>query len=163
VAPRLEAAEAGGLLYQRAPLLGLRGEDCLDLALADDRMHALAEPEVGEDLDQVEASHRGLVEQVLPLPAAMERRATESSAYSTGTVPSWLSNSSSTSQKSAGRGSPRRQRGRPSGFSARSSFGLSDPAAQRIASATFDFPEAVRPTMTPTPGSRRTSTGSGND
>ena len=50
-----------------------------------------------------------------------------------------------------------------SGFSARSSSGLSEPAAQRIASETFDLPEPFGPTMTPTPGSRRTSTGSGND
>ena len=50
-----------------------------------------------------------------------------------------------------------------SGFSARSSVGLSEPAAQTIASATFDFPEPFGPTTTATPGSRRTSTGSGND
>ena len=50
-----------------------------------------------------------------------------------------------------------------SGFSARSSLGESEPAAQRIASATFDFPEPFGPTMTPTPGSRRTSTVSGKD
>src|SRR6185503_6959718 len=50
-----------------------------------------------------------------------------------------------------------------SGFSARSSCGESDPAAQTIASDTFDFPEPFGPTITPTPGSRRISTGSGND
>ena len=98
-----------------------------------------------------------------PSPPRCSRRATESSEYSSGPVPSWLSKSSSTSQKSAGpRFAPPAKR-TSSGFSARSSFGLSDPAAQRIASETFDFPEPFGPTITPTPGSRRTSTGSGND
>ena len=72
MAPAFEAAEAGRLFDQRAPLLGLRGEDRLDLALADDRMHALAEAEVGEDLDQVEPAHGRAVEEVLPLPTAVQ-------------------------------------------------------------------------------------------
>ena len=38
-----------------------------------------------------------------------------------------------------------------------------EPAAQTIASETFDFPEPFGPTTTATPGSRRISTGSGND
>src|SRR5829696_229889 len=50
-----------------------------------------------------------------------------------------------------------------SGFSARSSDGLRLPAAQTIASATFDFPEPFGPTTTATPGSSLTSTWSGND
>ena len=50
-----------------------------------------------------------------------------------------------------------------SGFSALSSDGASEPAAQTIASDTFDLPEPLGPTTTATPGSRRTSTGSGND
>ena len=50
-----------------------------------------------------------------------------------------------------------------SGFSARSSDGVSDPAAQTIASATFDLPEPFGPTTTATPGSSFTSTGSTND
>ena len=37
------------------------------------------------------------------------------------------------------------------------------PAAQTIASEMFDLPEPFGPTTTATPGSRRTSTGSGND
>ena len=41
--------------------------------------------------------------------------------------------------------------------------GLSDPAAQTIASATFDLPEPFGPTTTATPGSSETSTRSGND
>src|SRR5262249_35293367 len=50
-----------------------------------------------------------------------------------------------------------------SGFSARSSVGAIEPDAQTIASETFDFPDPFGPTTTATPGSRRTSTGSGND
>ena len=72
MAARLEAAEPGRLLDQRAPLLRLRREDRLDLALADDRVHALAEPEVGEQLDEVEPPHGGLVDEVLALAAAVE-------------------------------------------------------------------------------------------
>ena len=69
---RLEAPEAGGFLDERAALLGLRGEDRLHLALPDDRVHALAEAEVGEQLDEVEAPYCGPVEEVLALTAAME-------------------------------------------------------------------------------------------
>jgi len=72
MSPRLEAAETGGLLDQRAPLLRTRREDGLDLALADDRVHPLAEPEICEQLDEVEAAHRGLVQEVLPLAAAVQ-------------------------------------------------------------------------------------------
>ena len=50
-----------------------------------------------------------------------------------------------------------------SGFSARSSDGVSEPAAQTIASAMFDLPEPFGPTMTATPGSSEISSVSGND
>src|SRR6185312_8938264 len=69
---RLETAEPCGLFDQRAPFLGLRREDRLDLALPDDRVHALAETEVGEQLDEIEPPHGGLVHEVLPFAAAME-------------------------------------------------------------------------------------------
>ena len=68
----LEAPEPGGLFDHRAPLLGLRAEDRLDLALADDRVHPAAEPEVGEDLDEVDPAHRSAVDEVLALTAAVE-------------------------------------------------------------------------------------------
>src|SRR5581483_5981785 len=74
-----------------------------------------------------------------------------------------LSKRSSTSQKSAAPRPAAPANRTSSGFSARSSSGLSEPAAQRMASDTFDLPEPFGPTMTPTPCSRRTSTGSGND
>src|SRR5206468_8004116 len=68
----LEAAETGGLLEQLPPLLRLRAEDLLDAPLADDRVHPAAEPEVGEQLDEVDPPHRGPVEQVLTLAAAVQ-------------------------------------------------------------------------------------------
>src|SRR6476661_1817503 len=68
----LEAAEPCRLLDQPSPLRRLRGEDRLDLALADDRVHPLAEPEVGEQFDEVEPPHRGSVDEVLPLAAAVQ-------------------------------------------------------------------------------------------
>src|SRR5262245_53878386 len=80
-----------------------------------------------------------------------------------GHVPSSLSKTSSTSQCSPGlRSSPPAKR-TSSGFSARSSDGVREPAAQTIASAMFDFPEPFGPTMTATPGSSEISIGSGND
>src|SRR5581483_5574599 len=45
VLARLEAAEAGSLLDEGAPLLRPGGEDRLDLPLADDRVHTLTEAE----------------------------------------------------------------------------------------------------------------------
>ena len=68
----LEATEPGRLLDQPSPLRRLRRENRLDLALADDRVHPLAEPEVGEQLDEVEPPHRGPVDEVLALAAAVQ-------------------------------------------------------------------------------------------
>ena len=127
-------------------------------------MHALAEAEVGEQLDEVEAADGGLVDEVLALAAAVKpARDRELGVVDGVPAPSSLSNRSSTSQKSAGPRFAAPAKRTSSGFSARSSLGLSEPAAQRIASATLDFPEPFGPTITPTPGSRRTSTVSGKD
>ena len=68
----LEPAEACSLLDEIPPLLRPRGEDLLDTPLADDRMHRSAEPEIGEQLDEIDPPHRGAVDEVLPLPAAMQ-------------------------------------------------------------------------------------------
>ena len=68
----LEAPEPGGLLDELAPFLGLRAEDLLDAALADDRAHLAAEPDVGEQLDEIRAAHRRAVDEVLPLTAAVQ-------------------------------------------------------------------------------------------
>ena len=70
--PPLELAETGGLLDQLAPLLRLRGQHRLDLALADDRVHRAAEPDVGEQLDEIGAAHLRLVDEVLALAAAVQ-------------------------------------------------------------------------------------------
>ena len=69
---RLKRPEPGGLLEQRAPFLGLRAEDLLDPALADDRVHPAAEAEIGEQLDEVDAAHGRAVQQVLALAAAVQ-------------------------------------------------------------------------------------------
>ena len=58
MAAPLEPSQAGGLLDELAPLLGLRAEDLLDAALADDRAHLAAEPDVGQQLDQIRAAYR---------------------------------------------------------------------------------------------------------
>jgi len=68
----LELAQARSVLDQRPPLLGLAREDLLDLALADHRAVAAAEPDVGEQLDEVGPPHRGAVDQVLALTAAVQ-------------------------------------------------------------------------------------------
>src|SRR5262249_56398444 len=72
VLPPLEAPRAARLFEQLSSLLGLRAEDLLHPALADDRVHPPAEPEVGEQLDEVDPSHGGPVEQILALTAAVQ-------------------------------------------------------------------------------------------
>ena len=100
-----------------------------------------------------------------PSPPRTSLRAIEISLKSSSSPkpPSSLSKTSSTSQWSAAARFAEPPKSTSSGFSARSSDGVSEPAAQTIASETFDFPEPFGPTTTATPGSRLTSTGSGND
>src|SRR5581483_12121812 len=50
----LEPAQPRGVLDERAPLDGARGQDRLDLSLADDRPRAGPEPHVGEELHHVQ-------------------------------------------------------------------------------------------------------------
>src|SRR5205807_9515413 len=68
----LEASEPRGFLEELTPLLRLGSEDLLDASLADDRVHPTAEPEVGEQLDEVDPADGGAVEQVLALAAAVQ-------------------------------------------------------------------------------------------
>ena len=68
----LELAEPGRLLDEVAPVLRLRGEHGVDLALRDDRVHRAAEADVGQQLDEVGAADGGLVDEVLALAAAHE-------------------------------------------------------------------------------------------
>ena len=121
-------------------------------------------PASAEQLEHVGPANGGAVDEVLALAAALERGArsraprTEAgrprSRCRTGARPR-------SGRPPAGPTSPRRGRPRASRPGARSARGC--PAAQTIASATFDFPEPFGPTTTATPGSRRTSTASGND
>ena len=97
------------------------------------------------------------------IPAIALTTDTSLKSRSSPKPPSALSNTSSTSQWSAAGRSDEPANRTSSAFSARSSDGVSDPAAHTIASATLDFPDPFGPTTTATPGSRRTSTGSGND
>ena len=68
----LELAEPCCLLDEMAPVLGPRGEDRVDLALGDDRVHRATEADIGEQLDEIRSAHRRLVDEVLPLAAAHE-------------------------------------------------------------------------------------------
>ena len=68
----LEPAEAGRLLDQLAPLGRLRVEHGLDTALRDHRAETAPETHVGEQLDQVDAANRRLVDQVLAFAAAVQ-------------------------------------------------------------------------------------------
>ena len=72
VAPPLEAAEPGCFLHERAALGGAAGQDRLDLALPDDRVHARSQPDVRQELDQVGAANRRAVDQVLALATAVQ-------------------------------------------------------------------------------------------
>ena len=99
-----------------------------------------------------------------PSPPRCSRRAIETSENSRSPKsPLSLSKTSSTSQLSAGVRPSAPLKRTSSGFSARSSDGASEPAAQTIASATFDLPEPFGPTTTATPGSNFSSSVSGND
>src|SRR5207302_1606813 len=69
VATALEDAEPRRVLDERAQLRGPAGEDLLHATLADDRA---AEPQLGEELDDVRSPHRRAVDEVLPLPAAVQ-------------------------------------------------------------------------------------------
>ena len=72
VAALLELAEPRRLLHELAPLVRLRGEHRLDLALADDGVHRAAEADVREQLDEVGAANLCLVDEVLALAAAVQ-------------------------------------------------------------------------------------------
>ncbi len=65
-------AETGRLLDQQAPVARGRGDDLLDAALADHRVHLAAEVGVGEDVDHVGEPGAGAVEPVAALTAALE-------------------------------------------------------------------------------------------
>ena len=161
----LELAEPGRLLDEVAPVLRLRGEHGVDLALRDDRVHRAAEADVGEELDEIGAPHSRLVDEVLALAATHEPARDRDLAVvdlvaeaAVGVVEHELD--LAVIRRGTFAAPPKRT---SSGFSARSSDGVSEPAAQTIASATFDLPEPFGPTTTATPGSSFSSIGSTND
>ncbi len=165
VAAALEASEPGGLLDQLAPFVRLRVEHRLDATLGDDRPQAPTETDVGQQLDEVDAAYRRLVDEVLPLPASLELAGDRNLGVgkirpgAVGIVEQQLDFAEVDVAPRPTEPAKRTS----SGFSARSSPGLIEPVAQRIESETFDFPEPFGPTTTETPGSRRISTGSTND
>ena len=70
LAAALEAPQAGGLLDQRAPFVGLGGEQRLDLSLADDGVHLATETQLGGELDDVGQTAGRAVDRVGRLAAA---------------------------------------------------------------------------------------------
>src|SRR5207247_732398 len=65
-------AEPRCLLDQQAAIARLGGDDVLDAALRDDRVHLFAQPGVAEDLENVDQPATGAVEPVLTLAVAVE-------------------------------------------------------------------------------------------
>ena len=150
----LEAPEAGRLLDELAPLRRLRVEHGLDAALRDHRAQAAAEPDVGEQLDEVDPPHGGLVDEVLALAAALQAPRDRDLAVrqvgpgAVGVVEEQL-DLAEVDRLPPGVEPAKRT---SSGFSARSSPGLIEPVAQRIESETFDFPEPFGPDDDGDPG-----------
>ena len=68
----LELAEPGRLLDKLAAVGGLGGEHSVHLPLRDDRVHRAAEPDVGEQLDEIGAPDRRAVDEVGAFTAADE-------------------------------------------------------------------------------------------
>src|SRR4029077_20702928 len=176
VPARLEAAQARSLLDERPPLGRPRGEDGFDLALADDRVHPLAQAEVGERLHEVEPPHGRPVDKVLPFPAAMqppsdgELRVLDGQRAVTVVEEKLdLAEAGRAARAAAGEEDvvgllgPQLGRAQRAGSPADPVRDVGTAAAHRIPSETLDLPEPFGPTITPTPGSRRISTGLGND
>src|SRR5262245_22076288 len=72
VTTTLEPAKTGGFLDEASSLGGRRGEDRLDLALADDCRRRGPEADVGQQLDDVGAPDSRAVDEVLTLAAAVQ-------------------------------------------------------------------------------------------
>ena len=68
----LELGDAGGLLEEHAPVLGVRVDDRADVALADDRVGLGVEPGVEEQLADVAQAAGVVVDEVLALARAVE-------------------------------------------------------------------------------------------
>ena len=165
VASPLELAEARSLLDESAPVLGLEASTASTFPCETIECIEPPSPTSASSSTRSVLRTGARLTRYWPSPPRTSRREIESSAKSSSSPkpPSSLSKTSSTSQWSAADRSAPPANSTSSGLSARSSDGVNDPAAQTIASETFDFPEPFGPTTTATPGSRLTSTGSGND
>ena len=132
---------------------GLRVDDRLDAALADDRVHLLAEAGVGE---RPRGRRRGGSARrsagTRPRRCGRAGAAIEISENSLAARPSELSSTTSTSARARGRRPCRRRRSRPASTGRGPPSGLCSPSAQSTASVMFDLPEPFGPTITLTPG-----------
>jgi hypothetical protein len=72
MAALLEAAEPGGLLDERTALSRFRAENLFHPPLSNDRMELGAEPDLRQELDDVDSPDAGAVDQVLTLAASVE-------------------------------------------------------------------------------------------
>ncbi len=125
-------------------------------------MHPAAEPEIRQQLDEVDAADRGPVEQVLAFAAPVESPRDRQLGIGQRSVPvGVVEEELDLAEVLRGASSASCEEHVVRLLSARSSDGASEPAAHTIASDTLDFPEPFGPTTTATPGSSRTSTGSG--
>ena len=165
VTATLETSQARSLLDERPPLAGRRREDGFHLALADNGTCPWPKPDVGEQLDHVRPAHGRSVDEVLPLAATVEAPCdrhlleVEPRQRAADVIEAQLD--LAVGRRRGARRSRRRARRQASRRAARSARGCPKPRAS--ASAMFDLPDPLGPTTTATPGSRRTSTGSGND
>ena len=164
VAAALEPSKPGRLLHERAPLRRLGREDLLDAALADDGVHLAADARGRRAARRGRCGGRRAVHEVAALAAARQAPA-DRDLRRTAAAPRRRRCRRAARPRRArpARGWRRRRTGRPraSRRAARACSGCRPP--RRTASAMFDLPEPFGPTTTATPGSRRTSTGSGND
>ena len=164
MAAALEPSQSGRFLDEGAPLLGRRGEDLPRPSPAPIDGRRAAEADVGQQLDEVGAAHGRPVDEVLPFAAAVQPARdrdlleVEPRQRAVRVVEAQLDLAVG-GRLAASRAREEHVIRLLGAELARARL----PEAQSSASATFDFPEPFGPTTTATPGSRRTSTGSGND
>ena len=160
----LEAAEAGRLLDELAPLGRLGVEHGLDPSLRDDRAQAAAEPTSESSSTRSMRRTAARLTRYSPSPPRCSRRDTDTSLNGrSGQAPSALSKSSSTSQRSIGCAAARAGEEdvvRLLGAELARAHRAGRPQ-DRVGDVRL--PRAVRADDEATPGSRRISTGSTND
>ena len=158
-----ELQDAGGLLDDRAALLGSGVEHRVDLALADDHVLLAADAGVGEQLLHVEQAARHAVDGVLAVAGAEQRAGDgdlgELDAEHAGGVV----------DGDADLGPPQRRALGGAGedhvvhLLVRTALGAWAPSTHAMASTTLDLPDPLGPTTTVTPGSSSSVVLSAND